>query len=139
MTDIVERLRRSWHEPSTATLCDEAADEIERLNGVVWEENHINDSLRREIERLRSLPRIDKHAHDLLQEECERLRSDLELRNQTACDRKEIIAKLEAEIEWLRRLVDGLERARKERSAPPPSGFDIAAPWQSRPANDANE
>jgi hypothetical protein len=33
--------------------------------------------------------------------EIERLRSDLELRNQTACDRKEIIQRLEAEIERL--------------------------------------
>jgi predicted nucleic acid-binding Zn-ribbon protein len=45
--------------------------------------------------------RVRKHVEDQ-QAEIEQLRSDLELRNQTALDRKEIIRDLEAEIERLR-------------------------------------
>lgn len=61
------------------------------------------------IERLRGRRiRTNADALNLLQvceeaaDEIVQLRGDLELRNQTACDRKEIIARLEAEIERLR-------------------------------------
>lgn len=54
------------------------------------------------IERLTSQRKALAETVEQRQAEIERLRADLDLRNQTALDRKEIIAKLEAEIERLR-------------------------------------
>lgn len=87
---IVDQLRQLAH-PNAHTSdyvkarLVEAADEIERLCAY-------------QNETAKAWTKLTESQ----EEEIEQLRSDLELRNQTALDRKEIIRGLEAEIERLR-------------------------------------
>lgn len=93
--------------------------EIARLRSLSVNNAHSWDAIVRERDELRAenarlMARIDQHhkMFEPLRGEIEGLRADLELRNQTALDRKEIIVKLEAEI--ARRYRDGIERAATE-------------------------
>jgi uncharacterized ubiquitin-like protein YukD len=51
MSDIAEQLL-AGDDPGDLAIA--AAAEIKRLRAIVWEENHMNDGLRREIEHLRA-------------------------------------------------------------------------------------
>ena len=58
MTDLIERLRIEWRrlrispQSPMADLCDEAANEIQRLRREMWAERDENARLREEFDRL---------------------------------------------------------------------------------------